>query len=680
MKNSADFFEKHGKKVLDGTYPSKLIIGGRNLLDGTYASKGFDLIFLKGKQEEFQSSKNALIEINQKFFKRLLEASKKDEKQYNERKDDYLSKLSPSLTKEESEIASQVYDELYQSQLKRNLQEECEEYEKKAKKFTTRVEQNLENANKYVSPSHPDMIFSGVLMMTPFGLFAAFDYFDQLHQIYEVVKPAIDGLQIAFEHVPFIGDLMKEFYGISGSEVGSSASAFFGSLSNDFLLKSAISYFATKRMGVKLIDSYDDKKQNFDSAIEKVEKFNSALTNEFNTQESRITNRALEKCGLDDENNYKIIKEAVESKQMEIKARKDEVKLFNQSFFSAGANQQKMIQDLLNFKPEEATDEEKKAFIEKAWIVFFAEKDYDVASSRGKIKSVPKSVEENSDSNYFNQLSNFQELEFAKKLSQIGISQFQDDEELKNLVKDLRLIQGKAMLVGGLQNDSAEFLVNLLPANNMEDEKIYATQLRNLSSTDLDKMSALILHQTTETGGHYTALIKQKIIENGQEKIVWFHYNDDKVLKVEKPQDILKDKIVTVIANSNKLPIATKDSNGVIKPAFSGLKNTGNSCFAISATALINSLPKDNVVKKQFIKNLDKVGVAPDLEDNLANVKASEGESINNVKISELQNKFIASKGAKNTAKEIIKTNEVATKQIKQEQQQVTASKQGQQK
>ncbi|MCE2688064.1 MAG: hypothetical protein LW595_05940 [Rickettsiales bacterium] len=658
MKNSADSLKKHWEQTSDGTYLSKLIIGGRNLLDGTYASKGFDLVFLKGKQEEFQSSKNNLKEINQKFFEQLLEASKKDEEKYNERKNDYLSKLK--LSPDESKVAGQVYDELYQAQLKKILKEECEEYEKKAKEFSAIVEKNLENANKEASPSHPDMVFSAVLMMTPFGLFAVFDYFDQLQQVYEVVKPAIDGLQTVFENVPFIGDLMKEFYGISGSEVGRSASAFVGSLSNDFLLKSAISYFATERMTGKLIDPYDNKKQNFDLVIKKVEKFNSALTNDFNTQESGIANRALEKCGLDDKKNYTVIKEAIQDKQKQVRERKENVKSFNQSFFSSRANdQQQMIKNLLKFDPAKANDEQKKAFIEKAWIVFFAEKDSDIESSRGKIKSDPKSVEENSGDNYFNQLSISQELQFAKKLSQIGISCF--EEELKNLVKDLRLIQGKAMLVGGLQNDSAEFLANFLPNQNieildnkdfksktLEDGKIYETRLQKLNPQDLDKMSALILHEKIKDGGHYTALIKQKIIENGQEKIVWFHYNDDKVIEIkedEQMKSILANKTVVTIVNSNELPIATK-LNGKINPAFSGLKNTGNSCFANSAVVLISSLPENSVVKEEFIKNLDKVGIAPDLEANP-----------NKLNISQFQNNFIANQSAQNVVDQIYKIN-----------------------
>ncbi len=652
----------------------------RSLVDGTSASKAFDYVFLQGKQEEFESSKKQLIEINQKFFEKLLEASKKDEEQYQERKTNYLSKLSSKLSPEESKIAGQVYDELYQNQLKKMLREECEEYEKKAKKFGATVERNLENANKEAEPSHPDIVFSAILMMTPFGLFTVFDYFDQLQQVYEVLQPAIDGLQTAFENVPFIGDLMKEFYGISGSEVGGSANAFAGSLSNDFLLKSAISYFATQRMAGKLIDSYDDKKQNFDSAIEKVEKFNSALTNEFEKNKSGIADRALKNCGLDDKNNSKAIKDAVESKQREIELRKKDVSSFNESFFSDPNKQKEKIQSLLRFDPATANDEQKKAFIEKAWIVFFAEKDSDIASSRGKEKSAPKSVEENSGDNYFNELSNSQELEFANKFSQIGISYFEKDEELKNSIKDLRLIQGKAMLVGGLQNDSAEFLANFLPnqnieildsenfqANTLEDGKIYNTQLEKLDPKDLNEMSALILYNGNGVKGHYTALIKQKIVENdGKEKLVWFHYNDDKVVEIKNDgemKSILKDTTVRNVVKSSELPTARIDSKGKIKPAFSGLKNTGNSCFANSAVALINSLPKNNVVKKEFINNLDKVGVAPDLEDNLAHMKASEFKP-NKLNISQLQNKFIANKSAKDVAKEIDKTNQGQQQQI----------------
>lgn len=41
----------------------------RSLVDGTSASKAFDYVFLQGKQEEFESSKKQLIEINQKFLK-----------------------------------------------------------------------------------------------------------------------------------------------------------------------------------------------------------------------------------------------------------------------------------------------------------------------------------------------------------------------------------------------------------------------------------------------------------------------------------------------------------------------------------------------------------------------------------------------------------------------------------
>ena len=303
-------------KIVAGLKKSPVEI--RSLVDGTSASKAFDYVFLQGKQEEFESSKNQLQEINNKFLKELVKLSKEDQEQYQEKKTNYLSKLPSNLTSEESKIAGDVYDELYQAQLKKRLREECEEYEKKAKKFGETVEQNLEKANKEADPAYPDVIGSAVLMMTPFGLFAVFDYFDQLQQVYEVLQPAIDGLQTALEDVPFVGDLMKEFYGISGSEVGSSATAFAGSLSNDFLLKSAISYFATGRMGGKLFDSYDDKKQNFDSAIKKVEKFNSALTNEFEKNKSAITDRALKNCGLNDENNFKAIKDAVESKRREI--------------------------------------------------------------------------------------------------------------------------------------------------------------------------------------------------------------------------------------------------------------------------------------------------------------------------------------------------------------------------
>lgn len=632
----------------------------RNLLDGTSASKAFDYVFLQGKQEEFESSKNQLQEINNKFLKELVKLSKEDQEQYQEKKTNYLSKLPSNLTSEESKIAGDVYDELYQAQLKKRLGEECEEYEKKAKKFGATVEQNLEKANKEADPAYPDVIGSAVLMMTPFGLFAVFDYFDQLQQVYEVLQPAIDGLQTALEDVPFIGDLMKEFYGISGSEVGSSATAFAGSLSNDFLLKSAISYFATGRMGGKLFDSYDDKKQNFDSAIEKVEKFNSALTNEFEKNKSAITDRALKDCGLDDENNFKAIKDAVESKQREIEVRKEDVSSFNESFFSDPNKQQEKIQSLLMFDPATANDEQKKAFIEKAWIVFFAEKDLDIASSRDKEKSAPKAIEENSDDNYFNQLSNSQELEFANKFSQIGISYFEKDEELKNLIKDLRLIQGKAMLVGGLQNDSAEFLAHLLPnqkietldskdfeSKTLEDGTIYNTQLEKLDPKDLNKMSALILHQKTKTGGHYTALIKQKIVENdGKEKLVWLHYNDDKVVeKNDEMQSILAGKTVRNVVKSSELPTATKNLNGKIKPAFDGLKNTGNSCFANSAVALINSLPVSSSISKEFSNNLNKVK-AP-----LSTILT-------------LQNNFIANKSAKNVAQEIRKINQEQQPQI----------------
>lgn len=635
----------------------------RSLVDGTSASKAFDYVFLQGKQEEFESSKKKLIEINQKFFEKLLEASKEDQEQYQEKKTNYLSNLPSNLTSEESKIAGDVYDELYQAQLKKMLGEECEEYEKKAKKFGATVEQNLENANKEADPAYPDVIGYAVLMMTPFGLFAVFDYFDQLQQVYEVLQPAIDGLQTSLENVPFVGDLMKEFYGLSGSEVGSSATAFAGSLSNDFLLKSAISYFATGRMGGKLIDSYDDKKQNFDSAIKKVEKFNSALTNEFEKNKSGIGDRALKNCGLNDEKDFKAIKDAVESKQREIELRKKDVSSFNESFFSDPNKQQEKIQSLLRFDPATANDEQKKAFIEKAWIVFFAEKDSDIASSRDKEKSAPKAIEENSDDNYFNQLSNSQELEFANKFSQIGISYFEKDEELKNSIKDLRLIQGKAMLVGGLQNDSAEFLAHLLPnqkietldskdfeSKTLEDGTIYNTQLEKLDPKDLNKMSALILHQKTKTGGHYTALIKQKIVENdGKEKLVWLHYNDDKVVEIKNDEmkSILKDKTVRNVVNVNdsQLPIATKDSKIEIKPAFGGLRNTGNKCFANSAVALINSLPVSSSISKEFSNNLNKVK-AP-----LSTILT-------------LQNNFIANKSAKDVAKEIYKTNQEQQSQI----------------
>jgi hypothetical protein len=497
-----------------------------------------------------------------------------------------------------------------------------------------------------------------------------------LQQVYEVLQPAIDGLQTAFENVPFIGDLMKEFYGISGSEVGGSANAFAGSLSNDFLLKSAISYFATGRMGGKLFDSYDDKKQNFDSAIKKVEKFNSALTNEFEKNKSGIGDRALKNCGLNDEKDFKAIKDAVESKQREIELRKKDVSSFNESFFSDLNKQQEKIQSLLRFDPATANDEQKKAFIEKAWIVFFAEKDSDIASSRYKEKSAPKAIEENSDDNYFKRLSTDQEIEFAHKFSQIGISYFEKDEELENSIKDLRLIQGKAMLVGSLQNDSAEFLAHLLPNQKIEtldskdfesktlgDGTIYNTQLEKLDPKDLNKMSALILHQKTKTGGHYTALIKQKIVENdGKEKLVWFHYNDDKVVEIKGDktiESILQDKTVRNVVKSSELPIATK-SNGKINPAFSGLKNTGNTCFANSAVALISSLPKNNVTKKEFIKNLDKVGVGFDLQNNPSMRVAPEAKS-NKLNISQLQNKFIANKIVKEVAEKIDKTNEAGT-------------------
>jgi len=569
------------------------------------------------------------------------------------------------------------------------LREECEEYEKKAKKFGETVGQNLEKANKEADPAYPDVIGSAVLMMTPFGLFAVFDYFDQLQQVYEVLQPAIDGLQTSLENVPFVGDLMKEFYGLSGSEVGSSATAFAGSLSNDFLLKSAISYFATERMTGKLIDSYDDKKQNFDSAIKKVEKFNSALTNEFNKRKSEITDRALKNCGLDDENNSKVIKEAVESRREEIKVGKENVASFNQRFFAAGADdRQKMINNVLKFDPKTASDEQKKAYIKIVWIIFFAKKKDDIEISRGTEKIAPKAIEENSGDNYFNQLSISQELQFAKKLSQIGISLFEKDEELKNLIKDLCLIQGKAMLISDEQYDSAEFLKNLLPnqnietldskdfqANTLKDGEIYKTTLKNLNPQDLDKISALILHQKTKTGGHYTALIKQKIVENdGKEKLVWFHYDDDKVVEIKGDkaiESILQNKTVRNVVNSSELPIATKDPSGKNEPAFIGLKNTGNTCFANSVVALISSLPENNVTKKEFIKNLDKVGVNLDLENNPSMRVAPEAKS-NNLNILQLQNNFIANNTAKSVADQINKTNEQQQQQLITDKQQHT--------
>ena len=60
---------------------------------------------------------------------------------------------------------------------------------------------------------------------------------------------------------------------------------------------------------------------------------------------------------------------------------------------------------------------------------------------------------------------------------------------------------------------------------------------------------------------------------------------------------------------------------------------------------------------------LDKVGVAPDLDDNLSNIKAPEAKS-KKLNISQFQNKFIANKSAKDVAKEIGETN------VNQEQQQ----------
>ena len=638
----------------------------RNLLDGTYASKTFDFVFLHGKPQEFESSKNQLRKINNEFTKELLESSKKDQEQYKERKTNYLLRFDS----EEREVAGQVYDELYQNRLKKMLRDECKEYEEKAKKFATRVEQNLEKANKESEPSCPDMIITGVLMMTPFGIFGVFDYFDQIQQIYEFSKPAIDGLQNALKEAPFIGDLIKELYLILDSEVGSSATAFAGSLSNDFLLKSAISYFAAKRMAVKLIDSYDDKKQNFDSAIEKVEKFNSALTNNFKRDKSKITDEVEEYLN----GNSEAFKGEVEVKKNSIEARKKDVSSFNERFFTPDADKDLAIRQLLKFDPATANDEEKKAFIEKAWIVFFAEKDSDIASSRGNTKSASKSGEKNSDDNYFKQLSNFQELEFAKKFSEIGFSNFEKDEELKSSIKDLRLIQGKAMLISGLQHDSTEFLSHLLPNQNietltsedfqvttLEDGKIYTTQLEKLDPKYLDEMSALILYNGNGVSGHYTALIKQKIVESGEEKSVWFYYDDDKVTEIKnnKINSILQTLTIRAIVNVNSsdLPIATKDENGVIKPAFRGLKNTGNSCFANAAVALINSLPNNAAVKKEFINNLDKVGVAPDLE----------GKS--KLSILELQNQFIAAISAQKVVAEIDTTNAgAATKQTNQAQ------------
>jgi hypothetical protein len=119
MKNSTN--NSGLSKIVAGLKKSPVEI--RSLVDGTSASKAFDYVFLQGKQKEFESSKNQLQEINNKFLKELVKLSKEDQEQYQEKKTNYLSNLPSNLTSEESKIAGDVYDELYQAQLKKRLGE-----------------------------------------------------------------------------------------------------------------------------------------------------------------------------------------------------------------------------------------------------------------------------------------------------------------------------------------------------------------------------------------------------------------------------------------------------------------------------------------------------------------------------------------------------------------------------
>jgi len=90
MKNSTN--NSGLSQIVDGFKKSPVEI--RSLVDGTSASKAFDYVFLQGKQEEFESSKNKLQKINNKFLKELLESSKEDQEQYQEKKSQLFIKIT----------------------------------------------------------------------------------------------------------------------------------------------------------------------------------------------------------------------------------------------------------------------------------------------------------------------------------------------------------------------------------------------------------------------------------------------------------------------------------------------------------------------------------------------------------------------------------------------------------
>ena len=112
--------------------------------------------------------------------------------------------------------------------------------------------------------------------------------------------------------------------------------------------------------------------------------------------------------------------------------RKKDVSSFNESFFSDPNKQQEKIQSLLRFDPATANDEQKKAFIEKAWIVFFAEKDLDIeVVKETKLLTITGSSRILREKSYFYHLKELKQSAFTRTI------QLPDNLELEPEVSHL---------------------------------------------------------------------------------------------------------------------------------------------------------------------------------------------------------------------------------------------------